>query len=304
MIVYSPKFSLTESVLNFSSLYIVGCGDIGTRVARIAAAKKITVVSLSRGNKYPEETATAGIESQVCDLDTPETLSGLSLKNASLLYSAPPPGGGIIDTRVTNFLDSVKAGSEPGKIVYISTTSVYGDCGDELVTEERPVNPANHTARRRCDAEESFRVWGKERSVPVVILRVSGIYGPGRIPLQRIQSREPLLDEREVGYTNRIHSDDLATICMAALEKGEDGDIFNVCDGETSKMTDYFNAITDLMEVPRLPQVPLAEARKVMSPLMFSYMTESRKVSNRKMIEKLGITLKYPNMMEGLRSLL
>jgi len=66
-------------------------------------------------------------------------------------------------------------------------------------------------------------------------------------------------------------------------------------------MTDYFNAITDLLSVPRLPQVPLAEARRVMSPLMFSYMTESRKISNRKMLEKLGIKLKYPTMMEGLK---
>jgi nucleoside-diphosphate-sugar epimerase len=287
--------------MNLPTLYIVGCGDIGTRVAKIAADRKTKVCSLSRGNKFPPRTDTSGVAFKVCDLDTPETLSGLNLKGAALLYSAPPPGGGVLDTRVRNFLATLQAGCEPAKIVYISTTSVYGDCRDELVTEERPVNPANHTAKRRCDAEERFRAWGAERGVPIVILRVSGIYGPGRIPMQRIQSQEPLLDEREVGYTNRIHSDDLAQVCLAALEKGADGDIFNVCDGEESKMTDYFNAITDLMHLPRLPQVSLAEARKVMSPLMFSYMTESRKISNRKMIEKLGIKLKYPTMMEGLK---
>jgi nucleoside-diphosphate-sugar epimerase len=143
--------------------------------------------------------------------------------------------------------------------------------------------------------------WGKERGVPVVILRVSGIYGPGRIPMQRIQSREPLLDEQEVGFTNRIHSDDLAQVCMAALERGEDGDIYNVSDGEESRMTDYFNAITDLLGLPRLPQVPLSEARQVMSPLMYSYMTESRRISNRKMLDKLGVKLKYPTLLEGLK---
>ena len=288
--------------MDYSALYIVGCGDIGTRVARMAVDRKIKVFSLSRGNKFPQgkETSEAGFK--VCDLDSSETLSGLNFHGAAILYSAPPPGGGVTDTRVRNFLAALEAGCEPAKIVYIGTTSVYGDCGDELVTEERPVNPANHTAKRRCDAEERLRAWGAEKGVPVVILRVSGIYGPGRIPMQRILSREPLLDEREVGYTNRIHADDLAVICMAALDMGENGDIFNVCDGEESKMTDYFNAITDLLDLPRLPQIPLAEARRAMSPLMFSYMTESRKISNRKMLEKLGIKLKYPTMMEGLKA--
>jgi len=288
--------------MDYSALYIVGCGDIGTRVARMAVDRKIKVFSLSRGNKFPQgkETSEAGFK--VCDLDSSETLSGLNFHGAAILYSAPPPGGGVTDTRVRNFLAALEVGCEPAKIVYISTTSVYGDCGDELVTEERPVNPANHTAKRRCDAEERLRAWGAEKGVPVVILRVSGIYGPGRIPMQRILSREPLLDEREVGYTNRIHADDLAVICMAALDMGENGDIFNVCDGEESKMTDYFNAITDLLDLPRLPQIPLAEARRAMSPLMFSYMTESRKISNRKMLEKLGIKLKYPTMMEGLKA--
>jgi nucleoside-diphosphate-sugar epimerase len=122
------------------------------------------------------------------------------------------------------------------------------------------------------------------------------------VPLQRITAREPLLNGHEAGYTNRIHADDLAQVVMASLEQGEDGDIFNVSDGEVSTMTDYFNAITDLMDLPRLPQVSLEEARKVMSPLMLTYMTESRKISNRKMLEKLGIRLHYPTLLEGLKA--
>lgn len=287
--------------MNFTSLYIVGCGDIGTRAAKLAAAEQVKVIALSRGNKFPHDTELPGIEFRVCDLDSPESFAGLNLKGAALLYSAPPPGGGITDTRVRNLLGALSPGCEPVLIVYLSTTSVYGDCGVEVITEGRPVNPANHTAKRRWDAEESFRSWGRERGVPVVVLRVAGIYGPGRIPLQRILSQEPLLDEKEVGYTNRIHSDDLAAVCLAALKKGKDGDIFNVCDGEISKMTDYFNAITDLLNLPRLPQVSLAEARRVMSPLMFSYMTESRQISNQKMIEQLGIKLLYPTMLAGLK---
>jgi len=285
-----------------TSLYIVGCGDIGTRVAGRAAEQLIPVCALSRGNKFPHDSSIPGIEFKVLDLDDPASLSGLDLKGSHLLYAAPPPGGGVIDSRVRNFLAALEPGCEPVKVVYLSTTSVYGDCGAETVTEERPVNPANHTAKRRCDAEEAFRRWGEENGVPLVILRVSGIYGPGRIPLQRITAREPLLQEDEAGYTNRIHADDLAEVCLKALIAGEAGDIFNVCDGEVSKMTDYFNAITDLLNLPRLPQVSLVEARKVMSPLMLTYMTESRQISNGKMLAKLGIKLKYPTMLEGLKA--
>jgi len=288
--------------MNFSTLYIIGCGDIGIRVAKLAAARQIKVYALSRGNKIAPDSEMSGIELAHCDLDSLEPISALNLKGAVVLYAAPPPGGGVIDTRIRNFLAGLRPGYEPAKLLYISTTSVYGDCGNETVTEERSVSPANHTAKRRCDAERRFKRWGAEHGIPFVTLRVAGIYGPGRIPMQRILSQEPLLNENEVGYTNRIHADDLAEVCLRALEKGEDGDIFNVCDGEVSKMTDYFNTITDLMELPRLPQVSLDEARQVMSPLMFSYMTDSRKISNRKMLEKLEIKLKYPTMLEGLKA--
>ena len=287
--------------MNLSTLYIVGCGDIGIRVAKLAAARQIRVYALSRGNKITPDSEMAAIELKYYDLDNPESLAELNFKDAAVLYTAPPPGGGVIDTRIMNFLANIQQCCEPAKIVYISTTSVYGKCGNELVTEDKAVNPANHTAQRRCDAESRLKQWGAEQGVPVVILRVAGIYGPGRIPMQRILSQEPLLNEKEAGYTNRIHADDLAAVCLAALEKGEDGDIFNVCDGEISKMTDYFNTITDLMKLPRLPQVSLDEARQAMSPLMFSYMTDSRSISNRKMLEKLGIKLKYSTMLEGLK---
>lgn len=288
--------------MNYSSLFIIGCGDIGMRVGAVASSLNVKVYGFSRGSKFPHDEAACGFTLGHYDLDNPESSPAPDFKGAPLLYMAPPPGGGKSDTRVANFLGLIKPGFEPAKIIYMSTTSVYGECGDETVTEDRAVNPSNHTALRRFDAEQRFRSWSSEHSVPLVILRVSGIYGPGRIPMQRILSREPLLNAIEAGYTNRIHSDDLTQICITAIEKGEDGDIFNICDGETSKMNDYFNAITDLMGVDRLPQVSLEEGRKVMSPLMLSYMTESRKISNSKMLNKLGIKLKYPTMQEGLKA--
>lgn len=288
--------------MSSAKIVIIGCGDIGSRVARIALKKGDQVSALSRSNRKCADLEGSAVNLLLGDLDDPAALPPLELKGCSVIYSAPPPGGGIEDSRVKNFLATVRAGHEPDRLVYISTTSVYGDCGNEIVTEERPTSPANHTGKRRLDAEERFRKWGAERCVAVIILRVAGIYGPGRIPLDRIMGRHPLLCAAEAGYTNRIHAEDLARVCLAALEKGGAGDIFNVSDGETSKMTDYFNAITDQLGLERLPQVPLSEARGVMTPLMFGYMTESRRIDNSRMLAKLGIVLDYPTLKQGLES--
>lgn len=285
-----------------TSLCIIGCGDIGSRVALRALEQGVSVTALARQFAKGGMLQNTSVRRLYGDLDDRESLVLPPLRGTAVIYSAPPPGGGIVDTRVRNFLAAIETGNEPTRIVYLSTTSVYGDCGSDLVTEERPVNPGNHTARRRVDAEEQFRAWGLDHGVAVIILRVAGIYGPGRIPVDRIMNRHPVLRSEEAGFTNRIHADDLALVCLAALERGEDGEIFNVCDGETSTMTDYFNAITDQLGLPRLPQVPLREARQTMTPLMYGYMTESRRIDNRRMLTKLGITLQYKTLREGLKA--
>jgi NAD dependent epimerase/dehydratase family enzyme len=288
--------------MNFSKLFIAGCGDIGIRTARLALAEGIAVTAMSRSGERAATLTGNGAEVITGNLDVPESLPLLTTAGAALIYFVPPPGGGVVDSRVSTFLSAIPPGAEPLRIVYVSTTAVYGACGAELIDETREPAPANHTGRRRYDAEQQFALWAAARQVPLIILRVSGIYGPGRIPMQRILDREPLLSESEAGYTNRIHADDLAQVCLAALKLGEDGDIFNVSDGESSRMTDYFNTITDLMNLPRLPQVSLAEARTALSPLMYSYMTESRRIDNRKMLAKLKIKLQYPTMRDGLQA--
>ncbi|MCP3175805.1 SDR family oxidoreductase [Desulfuromonas sp. KJ2020] len=285
-------------------IVIIGCGDIGRRVARRALAQGQQVHGLVREEEKGQALAAAGIAPLVGHLDDPESLTGLPLAGAGLFYFAPPPGGGFSDPRVRNFLAAIAPGQGPAKIVYISTSGVYGDCGDKLVTEETPPNPQTSRARRRLDAENAFLAWGKEHRVPVVILRVTGIYGPGRLPVARLTEGHPLLREEECKPTNRIHAEDLARVCLAAMDKGEAGDIFNVCDGQGGTMTQYFLAVADLLSLPQPKQIPMAEARQVMAPLMISYLSESRRMDNRKMLEKLEIRLDYPTLAEGLQACL
>ncbi|HEY6008245.1 MAG TPA: SDR family oxidoreductase [Geobacteraceae bacterium] len=283
-------------------ILIIGCGDIGRRVARLALARGAKVSALVRSPEKAVALEESGIRALVANLDDPETLIDLPAKGAVVFYFAPPPGGGIHDTRARHFCAAFVPGAEPAKLVYLSTSGVYGPSGDALVTEDTPPDPQTARGKRRLDAETVFTDWCRERRVDIVILRVTGIYGPGRLPVAQLTSGQPVLDEREASFTNRIHADDLATVCLAAADRGENGDIFNVSDGHPGTMTEYFNAAADILGLPRPPQVSRAEAQAVMTPLMLSYIQESRRLDNRRMLDKLGVRLRYPDLCAGIAS--
>ncbi|MBT0663273.1 SDR family oxidoreductase [Geobacter pelophilus] len=283
-------------------IFIVGCGDIGRRIAKLGHAMGWQPSALLRTtNKLDpmREIFELIIEA---NLDDPSTLESLPTADATIFYLAPPPGGGIIDSRMRNFCAALAPDRKPKKVVYLSTSGVYGDCGDLTVTEKTPVNPQTTRAKRRLDAETTITGWGRDHGVPVVILRVTGIYGPGRLPLQHLMSGTPLLSEKEAPITNRIHADDLARVCIAAADRGEDGDIVNVSDGDHGTMTQYFNAIADLLGIARPRQVSREEAAATMPPLLYSYFSESRRIDNSLMKNKLGVKLLYPTLADGLPS--
>jgi nucleoside-diphosphate-sugar epimerase len=288
--------------LDSRRIVIIGCGDIGKRVAKLAMAKEAEVFAMARNEEKGELLCRMGIKAIIGDLDNPETIKGLPVAGSILFYFAPPPGGGFIDTRVRNFSASLDPEAAPEKVIYISTSGVYGDCGGAMVTENTPVNPQTARAKRRLDAETTLLQWGNKHGVAVVILRVTGIYGPGRLPVQHLAAGQPLLLASEAPYTNRIHADDLARICIAAAEKGAAGEIFNVSDGNESTMTEYFTAVAEILGFPPPRQVTMAEARETMSPLMLSYVSESRRMDNSKMLSRLGVKLLYPTLSQGLRA--
>ena len=280
-------------------VFIAGCGYIGERIARVYRESGADVTCMVRSAEHGSRLETAGFTTVVSALDDPAGLPLPDLSGSILFYLVPPPGGGIADSRTRNFIGRISGSGKPAKIVYMSATSVYGGDGG-VVTEESPSFPDSAMGKRRLDAETAFLEYGAAASVPVVILRVSGIYGPGRLPLMQISQGQPLLNEDESGPSNRIHADDLAAVCIAAADRGEDGEIFNVSDGSPSSMTAYFNACADALGLPRQQQVSMEVARRVMSPLMFSYVSQSRIVDNRRMIDRLGVKLRYGTLQEGL----
>ncbi len=294
---------------------IIGCGDIGRRVARLCQQKGATVYGLARSEESAKGLQSLNIRPILGDLSQLNSLQGLfsgvssSNEGADVYYFAPPPGEGTTDPYIHNFITALSTSSQPekqpAKIILISTTAVYGDCQGEWITEAQPVNPQTDRGMRRLDAENTLRSWSEKTGVPIVILRVGGIYGAGRLPIARLQKELPILKESESPFTNRIHQDDLAQICVAAGEHGKASEskveIYNVSDGQPSTMSYYFKAVAKAKGLSQPPEISRVKAESVMSAGMLSYLNESRRLENKKMLEDFQVTLCYKNLEEGLK---
>ena len=298
---------MTDKDKPFKNLVIVGCGDIGLRVAKIWKNQGKSVFGLVKSEDSLNSLRQQHIHALSVDLDDPATLNQLDselFKNSLVYYFAPPPAQGVEDTRMVNFLQSFDTGSMPARLIYISTSGVYGDQQGKLINEQTPAKPQVDRAKRRYHAELQLALMSKVYSIDVTILRVGGIYGPGRLPLQRLKDQIPMLHEHLSPQTNRIHADDLAQVCVAAATTKAAGEIYNVSDGSNSNMTEYFNTIADFCELERPPLVDWDEAEQTISKGMLSYLKESRKMDNSKMINELEIELVYPTLKDGLKSCL
>jgi len=285
------------------SVFIIGCGDIGALVAGKWLERGANVTALARSEATAARLQGLGINTVPGDLDRPESLTQLALDGKLVYYFAPPSPKHDGDPRMEHFLAAIRADALPRRIVYISTSGVYGDTGGEWVTEASPANPQTARAKRRLAAETALRQFGREHGVAVVIFRVGGIYGPGRLPLERLKKGLPVLNEAECGYTNRIHAWDLAQLCLLAADKGLADNIYNVTDGQPGNMTQYFYAVADAVGLPRPHSLPMSEAREQLSPAMLSYLTESRRMDNRKLLQEFDYRLRYPDLTVGLSDL-
>lgn len=283
-------------------ILIIGCGDIGRRVGQLALAAGHDVAVMARDLAKAEPMRNAGMRVCEGDLDQPDSLTALPCAGRTVFYFAPPPEHGVVDGRMANWLASMAHDRLPVKVVYISTTGVYGDAQGAWVDESTPPNPQTERGKRRLNAEQQLRAWGRAHQVAVVILRVPGIYGPGRIPVEAVRTGRSVVRLSEANYTNRIHADDLAAICLAAAEKGRPDEVYNVSDGQQSSMSEYFLTIADVLCIARPPEISWEQAQRELSPGLLSYLAESRRINNTKMLRELGVPLRYPTLLAGLRA--
>lgn len=281
------------------SCLIAGCGYTGLRIARQLRSRH-QVSALARSDAAAAALATEGIAAVRADLDgtlPPGSLAAAAAGTA-IAYLVPPPEIGTSDPRLEHFLAAIQ-GARPSVLLYMSTTGVYGDTRGQPVTEDSPLAPANDRSRRRVAAEVAARAWCAAHDVRCVVLRVPGIYGPGRLPLERLRRGEPALIPADAGPGNRIHVDDLATACVAALERPVHG-VFNVSDGNPATTTEFLQRTAALAGLPPPPLVALADAAGHISPGMLAFLRESRRVDNRRMREELGVELRYASLDDGI----
>lgn len=280
---------------------IAGCGYVGLRLAR-ALLPRGPVVGLTSSEDSARRVQGFGIDAVAWDLDAADAGLPRGFGTPTVVhYLVPPPGTGTADPRLKRFLARLPA--PPARILYVSTTGVYGDAGGAVVDEDSPPNPGSERAARRVDAEQALRTWCRHHGVAWTILRVPGIYGPGRLPLERLKRGEPMIRHSEAGYSSRIHVDDLVAACLLAGSSPRAVDrVYNVTDGNPASMTEYFERVATLAGLPPPALVTREEARQVLSPGLMSYLQESRRVDSRRIREELGFAPRFHDLRLGILS--
>jgi nucleoside-diphosphate-sugar epimerase len=284
------------------TLLIVGCGDIGLRAAALLRGRW-RLIGLTSSAARIEELRAAGVQPLIGNLDEPATLARLAGLADAVLHLAPPPTRGATDPRTANLLRALARKGRVRRIVYGSTSGVYGDCGGAFFDETRAVNPATDRARRRVDAEARLRWYGRAFGARVTLLRIPGIYAGDRAgghPRERLARGAPVLAPEFDVFTNHIHADDLARACVAALHRGWPQRVLHVSDDTELKMGDYFDLAADLCGLPRPRRISLDQARAELSPMQLSFMGESRRLSNVRLKRELRLRLRYPTASQGL----
>ncbi len=250
----------TSSVHPSGTCLIVGCGYVGVRLARRLAALG-AVLALVRSRPSAEALTSEGIPASALNLDEGSQDIRLDLPSElhAVVYLAPPPGTGTEDLRLARFLEFLGA-ARPAVMLYVSTTGVYGNTGGAAVDEDSATAPGEDRSRRRLDAERRTARWCAERSARWVVFRVPAIYGPHRLPLDRLRGGEPVLRPEDSGPGNRIQVDDLVEACLVALGRPVAG-VFNLTDGRPESMAAFTTRVARLAGLSAPPQVGWAEAR-------------------------------------------
>lgn len=285
---------------------IVGCGDVGLRVARMARGR-VRLLALTSSADRLAALRTNGITPLAGNLDKPATLARLAGLATRVVHLAPPSAEEQVlwwrDLRTVSLLRALRTRTPPLSLVYASTSGVYGDCSGARVSESRPVAPRTPRSQRRADAEQAVRHFGRITAARVGILRVPGIYAPDRpsgTPRERLLKGTPVLEAKDDVYTSHIHAEDLAQAALACLWRGTPQRTYNVSDDTELKMGDYFDLAADLYGLARPPRVPRSTAQDQLPLVLLSFMSESRRLDNNRLKRELRVALRYPTVREGL----
>lgn len=277
-------------------LVIVGYGDIGSKMP-LLLHRRFRLYALARSEQRAQEMRRAGVTPVRGDLDHPATLARLASLGQDLLHFAPPPSAGCRDARTAALIRAI-AGRRtlPQRVVYLSTSGVYGNRAGALVRESDPIAPNTDRARRRAHAERLLRAWSRRSGARLSILRVPGIYSRERLPVERLRRGTPSLRAEDDSFTNHVHADDLARLVLMALCRGKAGRVYHASDGAWMKAGEYFDAVADALGMARPRRVELAQAPALIPANALSFLQESRRLSNQRALKELRMRFRYPSV--------
>lgn len=281
-------------------ILIVGAGDVAGR-AIPWLARRFRVFALTRRPEDRERLRRLGAVPVLADLDDRSSLARLAGIADAVLHFAPPPAAGAGDPRTARLLAALAGGrSLPQRLIYISTTGVYGDCAGARIDETRPCRATTARARRRVDAERRLREFGARNAVKVAILRAPGIYAADRLPLERLRRGDPVLTPEDDVFTNHVHAEDLARMACLALFRSRPARVYNAVDASDMRMGEYFELAARTFGLPLPPRLPRTELARQLSPMALSFMSESRRIDGSRVLRDLRLKLMYPTVADGL----
>lgn len=218
-----------------------------------------------------------------------------------VLHLAPPPALGVIDSHTRNLLAALGRRLKlPQRLVYVSTSGVYGDCAGDWVSETRTPRPVTARAVRRLDAESRIRRFSRRTGVSSCLLRVPGIYAGDRLPTARIERGTPVLRAEDDVFTNHVHADDLALLVRTGMTRGGSARIYHASDDSGMKMGEYFNAVARAFDLPAPPAISRQQAEQTLPANLLSFMSESRRLLNARIKTELRARLKYAKVEDFL----
>lgn len=298
---------------------VAGCGDVGLRILEQKTGGRTRIVATCRRAEQAHAIRERGACALQGDLGNPHFTRRLAaLAAGGLIWLAPPPAQGSTDPWSRAMLLAlgqrarrlVGRGSEnPVTVVYVSTTGVYGDRQGRWTDESTPAQPANARAVRRVHAENAWRGRGPTGAPrlegvlkAVTVLRAPGIYADDRLPLDRLRAGTPAIVAAEDSWSNHIHADDLARLAWRARWKQRGRRVINAVDNHPTRMGDYFDQVADHFGMPRPPRLPREATKERVSPMMWSFMAESRRLRNTRLAE-LKLRLRYPDVQSCLNTI-
>ena len=282
---------------------IVGCGDVGLRVAGLLKASS-RLMALTSSSQRVETLQRSGITPMLGDLDKLQTLRRLAGVATHVVHMAPPPLEGHTDPRTRALVLALRLRSLPSSMVYGSTTGVYGNCEGEWIDETRRLHPQTARAQRRVNAQDWVNFLGKSGYPRTQVLRIPGIYAmdrEGGTPRERLLRGTPVLQAHEDVYTNHIHADDLARATVLALWRGRPLRAMNVCDNTDMKMGDYMDSVAKMWNLQAPARISREQAQLQFSPMVMSFLNESRRIRSVRLAQELGLRLLHPTVMDGLK---